>query len=238
MVWLSLAPSLDGRVMALVRGGQVFLWRSNAPAQITPLTPPAPARRDRDRDGPPGRGRFGGGPQGGWRGVAVSQTGDRLYLIEGGGRFLAWALDGARARLLSWQGLPTDATAVALRPDGRALAVGTESGVVVLVDASTGATLSRLRPPPGGGDGRVWSLAFDPQGRELAVGTQQGHVNLWSLDAPDQFPLRLPGHRGGVSALAYDPSGRRVASAGLDKTVDVWNLDHLRDEFSRLGLAR
>lgn len=247
MVGLSLASSLDGHVMALVRGGQVFLWRSSTPDKITPLTqPPPPARpggrdraRDRARETPsPGRVRFGGGPPRGWRGVAVSQAGDRLYLIDSDGRFHAWVLDGARVHALSWSSMPTEATAVALRPDGRALAVGTQSGTVTLFDATSGSPLVRLRPLPGNGDRWVRSLAFAPDGRELAVGAQQGHIDLWSLDTPDQYPLRLPAHRGGVTALAYDPAGHRLASAGLDKTVDVWNLDRLRDEFSRLGLSR
>jgi eukaryotic-like serine/threonine-protein kinase len=254
MVRLSLSPSRDGKVMAIVRDGQLFLWRSNAPAALTPiLTPGGLSGGPGPGSGPgpgPNRGPGPGGPGRGrpmsWQAVAVTPTGDRVFLADVTGRFYVWSLanggDPIRPRPLYWTGMPPDATnmatSVALSPDGVTLAIGTRVGVVALFNAETGAPLSRLGPPSGETKSGVSSLAFAPDSLGLAVGTQQGRVLLWSLATPDAVPLRLPGHRGGVTALSYAPDGRRLAAAGNDKTVDVWNLDRLRDDFARLGLSQ
>ncbi len=134
--------------------------------------------------------------------------------------------------------MPTDATSLALSPDGNTLAVGTRAGVVALINTATGALVQRLQPPPGESQPWVSTLAFAPDNFSLAVGTQQGQLLLWSLSSPTAAPLRLPGHRGGVSALSYAPDGLRLAVAGNDKTVDVWDLSRLHAALSRLGLER
>jgi WD40 repeat protein len=252
--WPVLASSRDGHVMVLARGLQVFLWRSSNPGRLEAVfSPPGlgpmfgrgrPGRFDGANrpdssarpENPPRPGRFPGAVA--WRALAISPSGDRLYLADVG-RLHAWALEGTRARSLNWAGGPADLTSLALRPDGRLLAVGSRTGgVVTLIDTETGVTVARLAPRTVEGDGAVRSLAFSPDGLELAAGTEQGHINLWSLKDTSAPPLRLPGRRRVVAALAYDPAGRHLASAGSDKTVDVWNLDRLRDEFRQLGLAR
>jgi WD40 repeat protein len=169
--------------------------------------------------------------------MVASPDGTRLYLIdrEPRNRVHALALEGDRARWLDWS-LDLHATALALSPDGRTLAVG-DRGSVALVDTTRGLETSRLQPPTGEVEGQVLSLAFDPGGRELAVGTQHGLIDLWSLDHPTAPQIHLPGHRGGVNALVYDPRGQHLASAGFDRTVEVWDLNVIREELGRLGLG-
>ena len=259
-----LARSPDGRTLAVASYASIFLRHSADPkALVAVKLPAALASRARDfrfiRDRGPGpgpgpgpdpnRGRFG--PPLSWRALAVAPAGDRLYLIESGppdGSVLqAWALDadagGTQARLLTWPGLPADATALALSPDGTTLALGLHSGGVVLIDTASGSLHDRLIPPTvsegeGEGDGQVASLAFAPDGATLAVGTQQGSITLWSLSTVPAPLFRLPAHRGQVVAsLAFDPLGHSLASSGGDKTVDVWDLRRIRQEFDKLGLA-
>jgi eukaryotic-like serine/threonine-protein kinase len=246
--WTRLAASSDGHTLAVSRGAQIFLWHSGAPETLVRLQLPtdltATLNRDRggerDRDRPRGaaRGRPGFGPPPlVWRALAVASRSDRLYVVDGSGNVLAWAIDGARSTSLSWSGLVGKAMSLALSPDGALLAVGGSDGTVTLIETAQGTVRARLLPEPDGSDGRIWALAFAPGGRELAVGNQQGQVELWSLADPSAPMLRLPGHRGSVAALAFDTQGRHLATAGSDKTVDVWNLELLRDEFGRLGLT-
>ena len=232
--WAILAPSSSGERMAIARVGQVMLWKSSEPTSVVNVTlPPVPPSSGRvDRGGRGGRDPFG--PSVFWRAIAVSSPGDRLYLIDQRGNMVAWGLDGQKARSLGWTGIPSQANALALSPDGQVLAVGHDKGFVTLIDTATGqasGTLSR-----GDAEGRAEAIAFSPDGQKLAVGTQLGHIDVWSLNNPTTPPLRLPGHRGLVTALAFDPKGHYLASAGLDRTADVWNLERLREEFGKLGL--
>jgi WD40 repeat protein len=171
--------------------------------------------------------------------LAAAPDGTRLYLCDSRDRVHALALEeGGRARWLDWP-LSIHATALALSPDGRTLALGDRErpGSVALVDTSRGVETGRLHVPTGDTDGQVSSLAFAPNGRELVVGTTQGMVDLWSLDHLAAPQIRLSGHRGMVNVLAFDPQGRRLASGGTDRTVNVWDLSVIRDELRRLGLA-
>jgi WD40 repeat protein len=240
--WPVLAASRDGRTIAVGRAGQVFLWRSDAPGVLTPVTPPPSPNadgRDRDRD----RGRGGRVPI---LAMVVAPGGDRLYVVEparaGRSVLHAWDLGGptARARPVGWREPPSvDAHGLALSPDGRLLATGDGAGGVTLVDTDRGTVRARLAPAEGRAGGVAWALVFSPDGKELAVGDAEGNVDLWSIPATGTpVPLvRLPGHRGLVSSLAYDPGGHRLASSASDRTVDIWNLDRVRGELTRLGLG-
>ncbi len=239
---MALAASANGERMAIARSGQVMLWTSSEPDRVVTIKPPA---------APPSMARVGGGPGGGgpggggggrrlWRAMAVSPAGDRVYLIDGFGTFVIWAVQGQKAEMLTWRGVPNRANALALSPSEDLLAMGDVNGSITLVQTATGKVRAKfVRDDPEGRveAGRVEALAFSPDGRKLAVGTQQGHIDIWSLSNPNAAPLRLPGHRSLVTALAFDPKGQYLASAGGDRTADVWNLDRLREEFEKLGLA-
>jgi WD40 repeat protein len=233
----TIAPTPDGRTLALIRYGQVLLWHASSPDRVGNLIlPPEPTPpRDRDRDRGPRRW------QPPWTQVALAPRGDRLYLAAaglGGGELQVWSLAGDRATRVSWPADLTRITALALSPDGATLALGDRSGGITLVETARGTIKSRLKQIDAS-DGVITALAFAPTGRPLLVaGTKQGTVLLYPLDGPEpSLPLRLTGHRGGVLNLAFGVTGRRLASSGEDKVVNVWNLDRLGQELTQLGLA-
>jgi serine/threonine protein kinase/WD40 repeat protein len=240
-----MARAQDGRMLFLARQSQILAWDSSQPDHLRPLTvpplpePPGPERDGRRRPEPPGPERDGRRRGMTWQAMVASPDGTRLYLIAPdpqGGRVHALACEGDRARWLDWSPR-IHATALALSPDARTLAVGDRQGSVTLIDTARGVENARLRPPTGEADGQISSLAFAPDRRELAVGTQHGQVDLWSLDHPSAPRLHLPGHRGSVHSLVFDPQGRHLASAGIDRTIEVWDLNAIRDELGPLGLA-
>lgn len=69
---------------------------------------------------------------------------------------------------------------VAVRPDGRRLAVALGTRSIHLLDAPTGATVSQLRMPE---KLRITSLAWDPTGRRLLAASAVHASYLWDLDA-------------------------------------------------------
>jgi WD40 repeat protein len=140
--------------------------------------------------------------------------------------------------------LPKEVLSLALRPDGRLLALGEPSGEIVLVDTAQFEVVDRLSPELGDADGRtgrVLSLAFSPDGRRLAAGFQHGSIHVWSASPSAStcyaYRHRLPGRSGWVSAVAFDSNGRRLASCGGEPLVEIWDLDVFDAELRRLNLA-
>jgi len=75
------------------------------------------------------------------------------------------------------------AARTAFSPDGRTLAIGTDSGTVTLWDVTTGQPIARLT-----GTGAVRAMAFTADG--LAIADNDGTPRLWSLD-PGTVTARL-----------------------------------------------
>jgi len=111
-------------------------------------------------------------------------------------------------------------TSLAVRADGKMLAVGMSNGNVELWDVETRA---RLRTLSAGTTVRAVALSQT----HAAAANADGHIKLWPLDqAGGDAPRTLDGHRGFVHALAFDPRGEELASAGADKTVKVWDVEN------------
>jgi RNA polymerase sigma factor (sigma-70 family) len=106
---------------------------------------------------------------------------------------------------------------MAVSPDGKLLATGTENGEVLLRDSTTGAVRQTLNAH----EDAVTALVFSPDGKYLASGGPDRLVRVW--EPRTGKPLRtLKGHTSWVYALAFSRDGRRLASAGYDKAVRLW----------------
>ncbi|MFT7609042.1 MAG: WD40 repeat protein/serine/threonine protein kinase [Candidatus Aldehydirespiratoraceae bacterium] len=111
------------------------------------------------------------------------------------------------------------AAAVVVSPDSSTIAVGTNDGEVVFVDAQVSSVESISAHT-----GRVRALAFHPTDSVLATGGSDGVVRIWDLDrgvVTAEF-----GSYGfdGVEDLNWDSDGQRLAVAGFNQ-VDVWGAD-------------
>jgi WD40 repeat protein len=96
--------------------------------------------------------------------------------------------------------------ALAFSPDGRTLALGTDSGAVKLLDVE-----SRTMRLAGTHVQAVLSLAFSPDGRTLASGSFDNTVRLWHAATGEEL-FALRGHREAVRALGFAPDGRTLAT--------------------------
>jgi WD40 repeat protein len=254
-----LARSGDGRALALTRGRSVFVWRSEAPGGLVPGVRTDESADDHanpwdvPRPGAPTGDAPRRGPGGPWaprfQAVQLASTGDRLYLLDDAGTVQALKLqpeaDGSiKADPLRWKhALPKHVAAVALRPDGRLLAVGDHVGAITLVDAASLAIVGQLRPEADEADepeGPITALAFSPDGRGLAAGAQRGPIHFWSAppsstDYTHQY--RLPSQCGRPSSIVFDAAGRKLAVGGVEPVVEVWDLAAFGDELRRLDLA-
>lgn len=162
--------------------------------------------------------------------VAFAPDGKTLATSSADGRVLLWDVaSGAQRTGFSFEpapnlntGAPLWATGLAFSKDGATLAVGSEDGSIVLVDAGSGANRSTLL----GHSGIVVSraLVFAPDGKTLASGSFDGTVRLWDVASGAQTAeLREHGLR--VLALSFSPDGARLASSSDQSgQLIVWDV--------------
>jgi WD40 repeat protein len=148
--------------------------------------------------------------------AAFSPDGSRL--LAGSFDGTALVLDAQRpqeCRVLAGFGYTEG---VAVRPDGRQVALACRDGCVRVCDPDTGRVQRQLRGHAQG----VRGVAYSPDGRRLVSGSWDITVRIWDLDG-DRPPLVLTGHTSDITGVAFSPDGTRVASASGDKTARVWD---------------
>ena len=109
--------------------------------------------------------------------------------------------------------------AVALSPDGKALALG-QGDVIQFHDLVTGKELRQLKSPSGDTRG----IAFSPDGKVLASGHQGNTVLLWDL-ASGKVLTRLPAKHNRSTLLLFSPDGKTLATGDtLDPLVRLFDV--------------
>lgn len=118
--------------------------------------------------------------------------------------------------------LAVTATAVALSPDGRTVAVGDAFGRIGRWDGLTGARLSgeieALRGP-------VTALAFSPDGSLLASGGADGGVSVWEMGSLTRHrSLLLAAEGASVVVISATSDGSTWVAVDLVGTVRAWDV--------------
>jgi tricorn protease-like protein len=114
-------------------------------------------------------------------------------------------------------------SALAYRPDGKLVALGTFKEVR-LVEPDTGKVVATL---PGEAED-VRAVAFSPDGKLLAAAgglpARSGEVKIW--DIAQRAPLRtITGHADCIYAVEFAPDGKSIATASYDKLVKLWDVE-------------
>jgi eukaryotic-like serine/threonine-protein kinase len=156
------------------------------------------------------------------RALAFHPEGERMAFLCGGGGVHVWDMgEGAEAATFKAERLNGSLRgALAYSPDGSLLAVGENSGLVRLLEATTGDTVATLF----GHANSVTSLAFAPDGRTLASASWDHTARLWSVPSGRQ-ELLFTNHTAWVGAIVFAPDGNRVATASADQSIRLWNPD-------------
>jgi WD40 repeat protein len=196
----ALAFSPDGRRLACAgRGGKIRLWNSSGGQETASF--PALAQTEAVAVGPGGRLAFAGrdtGPDG---------------VIH------VW--DQKRPQSPTVFKVPSSTVfCIALRPDGKQLAVGSDDNLVRLFDLTSPANEPVILR---GHRARVTAVAYGRDGLVLASASEDDSIRLWNPQTGTSAGL-LTGHANGVLGLSFSPDGWTLASGSFDKTVRIWDL--------------
>ncbi|TXT07292.1 hypothetical protein VHUM_03462 [Vanrija humicola] len=112
-------------------------------------------------------------------------------------------------------------------PDGAQIAVGMETGHVVIVDAETQAVLTTYSAHAMG----VRTVSWSPDSQWLYSGSDDARIVLHDVRAGAKSGARgegaaaiLQGHQGWVLTTAASPDGRLLGSGGADNLVKLWDI--------------
>jgi WD40 repeat protein len=111
-------------------------------------------------------------------------------------------------------------SALAFTPDGKLLVIGTDKGVVRVMDVATWKVTRTIDL-----DSPVHSLAASAE--HIAVGYGDGTVAMLNLGEQSSVP-EVRKQTGAINGLAFSPKGDQFASASADRTVKVWDAATLK----------
>jgi WD40 repeat protein len=110
-------------------------------------------------------------------------------------------------------------------PDGKTIAVGTDTGKVLLVDLDSAAIGGTLSPE----SYSIHSIAFSPDGKKLAaVGGFNKTLSIWDLGTKSRLDSCKP-HSHDTRALAYSEDGKLLYTASFDGSFATWDSATLKE---------
>ncbi len=119
---------------------------------------------------------------------------------------------------------PSNVTSVAVNPDGRTVALGTDDGRIGVWDVLRVAMIRQI-PPDQRHKGTIRDLRFRSDGLQLASAADDGLVKLWTNTGDDLLlAAALAGHEGAVNRIRYAPGGELLASGGADGQLKLWDV--------------
>jgi WD40 repeat protein/energy-coupling factor transporter ATP-binding protein EcfA2 len=115
---------------------------------------------------------------------------------------------------------------LALSPDGKQVAGGTENGNIYVWDKSNPSNEKLVFKEA---RNTIHALNFNNSGTLLAAGDQQGNIRIWNT-SEYELVNTLEGHSARVHEIRFSPNDSLLASASFDRTVQMWHTASLNEQ--------
>jgi WD40 repeat protein len=145
---------------------------------------------------------------------------DHVHIVSGSldGTMRKWDCSTGLLVGEPWKAEGGGIWALALSPEGRAIACGREDGSVQQWNTD-GEMIKRVWT---GHRKNVRSLSWSPRESRLASGSEDGTILVRKAKSGEVAVGPIKTDQGGVCSLAYSPSGDRIASGG-DNNICIWD---------------
>jgi|SRR5215213_1133546 len=127
-------------------------------------------------------------------------------------------------------------TAVAISPDGRTIATGSEDNTARIWSAASRGELGTLK----GHKDFVLAVAFSRDGKIIATASADRTVKLWEVASRRELTT-LKGHTAAVTSVAFSPDGKVIATSS-ENELKLWSTSlaerapfkELTDQYARM----
>lgn len=119
---------------------------------------------------------------------------------------------------------PSAVSALALSPNGKLLAAGTNGGKIVVFRTEDWKVETTRW---GAHTARITSIAWNEASTHAVSGSLDTHVHVWSVAKPGERVAASNAHKDGVSGVGWLAEDK-VVSTGGDATVKVWSVTALK----------
>ena len=154
---------------------------------------------------------------------------DMVFLPDGNG-FISSGSDNRiiQSDFISSQeilNLDSPVMALAVSPDGKTLACGSQAGNVYLVDLqSRYKEVDRIWQRDNQPE-RIEAITFNHDGTLLAFGDDSGIVTMWDMEIGKTYRIPLTGFSAAITDVEFSPNSRLIAASSRDRTVRFWDLE-------------
>ncbi|KAG2343896.1 WD40 repeat-like protein [Suillus weaverae] len=144
--------------------------------------------------------------------------GQRIIIYSLGGSFRVWDLERSTQVGEEWEDKERGVGAIALSPDGKTVATGSDDGTMKLWNVDKGKVIKKLT----GHTKAVHSVCWSPDGGRV-VSDCWGAFRVWDVQSGKTIvgPIETGGN---VFAVCYSPDGKMIATAGGELEVNWGNL--------------
>jgi WD40 repeat protein len=153
---------------------------------------------------------------------------DGKYLATSAGDTVRWWDVTTGKQVREFRGHPYGVECLAISPDGKVLASGSNDGTFRLWDVATGLEICCVQ----GHVLDIRSIAFSPNGKTLATAGRDARIRLWDAGTRKKTQ-ELEGHTSRIFSVAFSPDGKLLASGGEDQTLRLWDISTGREVWKR-----